>query len=130
LPASPSSRYRRGSYSAQDVDGAGGRVRAKYQSTECSLYLGVALIGVKDYRQAKAQLESAAAKSESLGARALLARSHYLLGEALRLAGDSATAAGHYTKARQTLDEIKSEARTDALLARYDLKPILQAPAR
>jgi hypothetical protein len=48
----------------------------------------------------------------------------------LRLAGDSATAAGHYTKARQTLDEIKSEARTDALLARYDLKPILQAPAR
>jgi uncharacterized protein HemY len=56
----------------------------KYQSAECSLYLGAAVIGVKDHRQAKAQLESAAAKSESLGARALLARSHYLLGEALR----------------------------------------------
>jgi eukaryotic-like serine/threonine-protein kinase len=102
----------------------------KYQSAECSLYLGAALIGVKDFRQARTELESAVTKSDSLGARALLARSHYLLGETLRLAGDSAAAAGHYTKARQTLDEIKAEARTDALLARYDLKPILQSAAR
>ena len=83
----------------------------KYQSAECSLYLGAALIGVKDFRQARTELESAVTKSDSLGARALLARSHYFLGEALRLAGDSAAAAGHYTTARQTVEEMKSEAR-------------------
>jgi hypothetical protein len=102
----------------------------KYQSAECSLYLGAALIGVKDFRQARTELESAVTKSDSLGARAVLARSHYFLGEALRLGGDSAAAAGHYTTARQTLEEMKSEARSDGLVTRYDLKPLLQSPAR
>ncbi len=102
----------------------------KYQSAECSLYLGAALIGMKDFRQARTELESAVTKSDNLGARAVLARSHYFLGEALRLGGDSAAAAGHYTKARQTVEEMKSEARSDGLLTRYDLKPLLQSPVR
>jgi tetratricopeptide (TPR) repeat protein len=102
----------------------------KYQSAECSLYLGAALIGAKDLRQARTELESAVTKSDSLGARAVLARSHYFLGEALRLAGDAPGAASHYTKARQVLDEMKTEARSDGLLARYDLKPIQQSPGR
>src|SRR5262249_24316975 len=87
----------------------------KYQSAECSPHRGAALMGAKDFRQAKTELEPAVTKSDSLGARALLARSHYFLGEALRLAGDSGAAASHYTTARQTLEEMKSEARSDAL---------------
>jgi tetratricopeptide (TPR) repeat protein len=101
----------------------------KYQSAECSLYLGTALIGAKDFRQARTELESAVRKSDSLGARARLARSHYFLGEALRLAGDSA-ATGHFTTARQMVEEMKSESRTDGLLTRYDFKPLLQSLAR
>ncbi len=68
---------------------------------------GSSLIGMKYFRQGRTELESAVTKGDSLtlGA-ALLARSHYFLGETLRLAGDSAAAAGHYTKARQTVDEM------------------------
>jgi hypothetical protein len=84
---------------------------------------------MKYFRQGRTELESAVTKGDSLGA-ALLARSHYFLGEARRLAGDPAAAAGHYTKARQTVDEMKTEARSDGLLTRYDLKPILQSPVR
>lgn len=84
---------------------------------------------MKYFRQGRTELESAVTKHDSSGA-ARLARSHYFLGEALRLAGDAATAEPHYTKARQTLKEIKKEARGDALLPRYDLKLLIQSPAR
>ena len=70
-------------------------------SAECSLYLGVAHLGIKNPTQARPELESAVTKSERLGARALIARSHHFLGEALRLTGNQSDAATHYAKTKQ-----------------------------
>jgi hypothetical protein len=58
---------------------------------------GSSLIGMKYFRQGRTELESAVTKRESSGA-ARLARSHEFLDEAPHLAGDSAAAAGRYTK--------------------------------
>ena len=58
-------------------------------------------------------LERALAKSEKLGARALLARGHYLLASALRSTGSAADASRHLAEARRLLEEIRKEAKTD-----------------
>ena len=101
----------------RQVDEAG----LKYMSAECSLYLGMALVGAKDTTQARVELESAVTKSQRLSARALLARSHYFLGEAQRSGAASTT---HHSKAQELLEEMKREARADGLVARHDLKAL------
>jgi len=62
--------------------------------------------------------------------RALLAQTHYLLGRALDRAGNRADASRRYSEARRILEEIHKEARTDALLKRSDLGPILSESSR
>jgi hypothetical protein len=69
-------------------------------------------------------LEAALSRSEKLGARVLVLRVHYLLGETFRLSGDRASADDHQRRARQLLDEVRKEARTDAILARHDLSAV------
>jgi hypothetical protein len=81
--------------------------------------------GAKRYPEARQELERALAKSEKLGMRALLARSHYLLASALRATGDTTEASRHLGDARRILDEIKKEAKTDEVVKRSDLAPIL-----
>ena len=66
------------------------------------------------------------------GTRALLARSHYLIGMALRQGGNESEATRHVTEARRLLDDIRKEAGTNDLLKRADLKPLvaeIAAPA-
>jgi tetratricopeptide (TPR) repeat protein len=99
-------------------------LRLKYLSTECSVTLGEALVNIKDYPRAGQELEAALRKSESLGLRPLLARSHYLLAVTLRLAGRGPEATRHSEEAHRVLNEILKEAGTDDVLKRADLRPI------
>jgi eukaryotic-like serine/threonine-protein kinase len=97
----------------------------KYLSVESTVLLGQALIETKRYPQAREELERAIAKSEKLGLQALLARSHYLLAAALRSTGNAPEASRHLGEARRILEEIRKEARTDDVVKRADLAPIL-----
>ena len=106
---------------AEECDSLG----LKYLSVEGTVLLGQALIEMKRYPQARQELERALAKCEKLGLRALLARSHYLLASALRSTGSAADASRHLEEARRILDEIRKEAKTDDVVKRADLAPIL-----
>ena len=97
----------------------------KYLSVESTVYLGQALVQTKRYREARLELERALAKSEKLELRALQARSHYLLASALQSAGNAADASRHLSEARRGLEEIRKEAKTDDVVKRADLAPIL-----
>jgi len=97
----------------------------KSLSVESTVLLGQALIETKRYSQARQELERALAKSEKLGLQALLARSHYLLAIALRSTGSAAEASRHLGEARRGLEEIRKEAKTDDVVKRADLAPIL-----
>jgi len=106
---------------SQDADSIG----LKYVSVECSMYLAEALVDMKNYEAARKELESAISRSEKLGARGLLAESHYLLARDLELSGNAAEAQGHYKQARTIADDVQKEAHTDTILRRSDLSPIL-----
>jgi eukaryotic-like serine/threonine-protein kinase len=105
---------------AQECDA----LRLKYLSTECSLYLGEALISTKDYSAAGQELDAARRRSESMELRPFLARSDYLLARALQLAGRGAEAIRHEEDARRVIEEIHKEAASDDILKRDDLGPI------
>jgi tetratricopeptide (TPR) repeat protein len=109
---------------SQDADGMG----LKYVSVECSIYHAEALMNLKSYEPARKELESALSRSEKLGARALLAQSHYLLARDLEFAGKAADAPEHYQQARKILDDIQKEAKTDSIVKRSDLGPIFAHP--
>ena len=102
----------------------------KYQAAESALYLGAALLKANSAAQARTVLESALNRSERIGARALMVRGHYLLGEAVRLLGTPGTAGPQYRQALQILDEMQKEARTGALSTRYDLRPVREQSTR
>ena len=67
--------------------------------------------------------------AERLGARALLADAHHLLARILSADGNQAEARRHAETARQLVDAIRKDARSDDVLRRPDLKRILDAPA-
>ena len=67
--------------------------------------------------------------AEEVGSQTLLAQSHHLLARTLDLTGGNDDAARHMARAVQALDEIRTEAGTDQLLSRADLKPIAEAAA-
>ncbi len=111
---------------AQQADQSG----LKYISVEASLYLAQALINNKDYSGARQELDNALRNSEKLGLQASLAKSHFLIGEALRLNGNQTDAALHYGQAHRMLDDIHKEAHTDEVLKRSDLAAIYQESAK
>ena len=100
-------------------------VGLKYLSVDSAVCLGQALLAAKRYPEAQQELERALSKSEKLGSRSLIARSHYLLANALRSSDGAPDAARHLSEARRIVDEIKREARTDDVARRTDLSPIL-----
>jgi eukaryotic-like serine/threonine-protein kinase len=109
---------------AQEADSLG----LKYLSTESSIYLAEALMNTRQYPAARQELDAALRKSEKLGLKALLARSHYLLGRTLKLSGNAAEATGHLAEARRIADAIRQEAHTDDISKRSDLSPIYAGP--
>lgn len=96
----------------------------KYLAVECSIYLGEALLNIKDYSHAQQELEGALGSSEKLGLRTLLANAHYLLATTLRLRGQRTEPTRHYEEARRILEEIRKEAGSDDVLKRGDLNTI------
>lgn len=98
----------------------------KYLSTKCSVALGDALLQTKDYLHAQDELQSAVRKSEDLGMKSLLPEGHYLLSQALRKNGKQPDADRHLQQAAQLLEEMRQESKSDSLLQRADLKPIVE----
>jgi len=96
----------------------------KYLSIQCSLLLGEALTSQKNYAGAERELEGAVTRSEKLGLRALLARSHFLLGRSLELSGHASDAAPHYAQAHEIAKSIQEEAKADGIASRSDLAPV------
>ncbi len=105
----------------QEADAVG----LKHISTEAALALAQALMNAHQYPAARKELETSLRTSEKLGLQALLARSHYLLGQSLELSGSgSAEAAPHYSTARRILETIRQESGSDGILKREDLSSI------
>jgi eukaryotic-like serine/threonine-protein kinase len=107
---------------SKDADAVG----EKYLSTQCSLYLGEALVESRDYGQARQELETVARKAQNSGMNSLLPQAHYWLAMVLRGSGDKSGAAAHLQQASQFLGEMQRESRSDALLKRGDLRPIAE----
>jgi serine/threonine protein kinase/tetratricopeptide (TPR) repeat protein len=102
---------------------------SKYLSARCSLSLIEALISNKDYTQAQQSAETLRNTSEKFGFKLILAKSQYLLGEIFRLQNKSADAGRRYQDARQILEDIDKDAKSDGFLKRSDLAPIISAAA-
>jgi len=98
----------------------------KYIATQCSMVLGEALLATGDSSHAQDELAAAVRKSEDLGMKSLLPGGHSLLAQALRKKGAAAEADRHLQQAAQIIEEMRQESKTDALLQRADLKPILE----
>jgi len=98
------------------------RRNLKYLSLESSVDAAEGLIGRKDFAVAQRELQAALGTSEKMGTRYQSARIHYLLGTALRLAGNRADASQHYRLALNLLDDMRKDAGAEKLLDRSDLK--------
>ncbi len=103
---------------------------AKYIATKCSIALGEALLASKDYAHAQDELQSAVRKSEDLGMKSLLPEGHYLLSQALRMKGNTSEANRHLQQATQLVEEMRQESKSDSLLQRADLKPIMEQASK
>ncbi len=98
-----------------------------YLETRCTICMGSALLTTGDLSGAEQRLRKAIGDAEDMGARDLLAQSHHLLAETLRASGNESDAARSAAKAAEYLEEIRTEAGSDALLARADLAPVAEA---
>lgn len=98
----------------------------KYFATKSSLALGEALLQTKDVAQAQDELQSAVRKCEDLGMKSLLPEGHYLLSQALRKRGSNSDADRHLQQAREILEQMRQESKSDSVLQRADLKPIVE----
>jgi tetratricopeptide (TPR) repeat protein len=105
----------------QDADTLG----LKYLSVDSSLYLAEALIQTHNYAQARTELERVLTQSEKMGLRGLLARGHFLMATALRLAGHTADSGRELEQARQILSDIRKEA-GESVMKRVDFAAIMQ----
>jgi tetratricopeptide (TPR) repeat protein len=104
-------------------------LRLRGTAAECSLYLGEALLASGNVTAARAELQAALNRADTLGVRPLTARSHYLLASVFKRIGDQAAATRHVEQAGQIVEALRKEARTDDLLARDDLRPIARGIA-
>jgi tetratricopeptide (TPR) repeat protein len=95
--------------------------RLSYVSLQSSLYLGQALLQLKNYPQAQKQLEDVLRKAQDQGLKSLLPQAHYWMAMALR---GGSEAAEHLRQAQKALQEMQHESHSDELLKREDLKAI------
>ncbi|REK91557.1 AfsR/SARP family transcriptional regulator, partial [Streptomyces inhibens] len=75
--------------------------------TECQSQLAVALLAARDADAAVGHAREALAGAQDAGEQQLLARSHQVLGEALRAVGRSCEADGHLAKAAELYRELR-----------------------
>jgi eukaryotic-like serine/threonine-protein kinase len=122
-------RFQQASVSLHALSQEADNMGLKYVSTECSLYLAEAAIGMKNYAAAKTALQGVLNSSERLGLQSLAAQGHFLLGRTLELSGHAAEAQDQYKQARQIADGIEKESHADTIKKRSDLSPIYLLPA-
>ena len=96
----------------------------QYLSVECALSEAEGLLKIKEYSRAQQRLEEVLGRSEKLGLRPLLLKSHFLLGTLFRLTSKGSDAVSHYQQAARLLDEMRKEPGTEKLLQRADLKTV------
>ncbi len=101
-----------------------------YMALECSVYLGEALMQLRDYPRAQAELERALLRADKLGLKPLSARAHYLLAATLRASGHQSEAQQHYRDALQLLDAMRQEPGAEKILDRSDFKAIYDEASR
>jgi tetratricopeptide (TPR) repeat protein/predicted Ser/Thr protein kinase len=96
----------------------------RYLSLQSSLDMAEAMISSKDYPHAQQELQTDLSPSEKLGSRYQSARVHYLLGNALRLSGNTADASAQYRQAVSLIDDMRKDPGAEKLLDRADLKAL------
>lgn len=112
---------------AKEADSLGQR----YVSTASSLYSGVALSMSRNYSQGQREISVALSKAQDAGMKSLLPVAHYWLAVAMKATGDQSGAAAHFAQAIGTLQEMRQESGSDAILNRQDFKAItMQADRR
>jgi tetratricopeptide (TPR) repeat protein/predicted Ser/Thr protein kinase len=102
----------------------------RYLSVQCSVVLAQAATPSKADTHARQDLEQLLGKSEKMGMRVETATIHYLLGNWLRLSGDTGAAAAQYKQTLSSLDDVRKEPGADHLLERADLKAIYDDSTR
>jgi tetratricopeptide (TPR) repeat protein len=102
----------------------------KYLSLQSSVDTAEALIARKDYSGAQQELQSDLGKSEKLGSKFQTARIQYLLGVALRSAGNQADASQHYRATLKLIDDIQKDEGAEKLLERSDVKAMFNEASR
>jgi len=102
---------------AGEADAAG----LKYLSVECSIFRAQTLLAAGQHAAARQELERAIGRSENLGLRLLQAKTHFLLGTALRLDGDAIPARRHYQESVRIFEEIRKDDRSADIVKRADL---------
>jgi eukaryotic-like serine/threonine-protein kinase len=96
----------------------------KYNSVECSIFLGEAMMQGRDRTAARQELQRALLLADKLGMQPLSARAHYLLATIEQESGDAADAQDHYRQAVRLLDGMKKEPGAEKILERSDFKAI------
>jgi tetratricopeptide (TPR) repeat protein/predicted Ser/Thr protein kinase len=99
-------------------------------SVESSIYMAEAMIRNHDNVQAQEELERALLRADKIGLKPLSIKAHYLLGTALRAAGDQADAQQHYRTTVQMLDEMRMEPGSEKILQRADFKTMYDESTR
>jgi tetratricopeptide (TPR) repeat protein len=93
----------------------------KYYWLRSRVDLAEATIKIKDFAHARQELDSALSVSEKLALRVETARIHCLLGDDLRLAGNSDEASRQYQLGKNLLEDLKKDAGAEHVLERSDL---------
>jgi tetratricopeptide (TPR) repeat protein len=94
----------------------------KYVSLESSINAAQSLLHDKNYPDAIREAQRVLTQSEPQSLRMLMARTHQLLGTALRSSGNSAEAANHFREALRIWDDVRKEPGAEKTLDRLDLK--------
>ena len=110
------------------IAAAADRAGLKFESTQATILAAESDLKQNQLARARTSLDAALAQADRLGAKSLLAQAHYLMGLTEAAAGNEVQARRHRDSARQLLDAIRKDSRSDDVLRRSDLKPILDNP--
>ena len=105
---------------ADEADSVG----SKYLALQSVIYEAQAKAQLKDYAQARQQLERAILQTEKLGLRPLLLEAHFHLAKMLATQGSTPEATRHYQQALSLLAELRKDPGSDKIMDRADLKSI------
>lgn len=106
----------------READAAG----LKYYSVEATISIAQALLGVERYEEARQSLEDLLRETSRSGLRIHAAKTRFLLGEVSRQEGNEGEMRRHFRETARILEELKSEAETEAVLQRGDLAPLYE----